>query len=395
MENIWSKNKNINALLNICLLLLSVSFLHYAEVMVPIMCLALFFDNKFKFSVNNFVTFIILCFFGIFFAIFGSVLGLYRFIGLFLPMAYYIGSNVQDINEDKIKKIIYIIAFGMTMHIILNFACDLIVRGTECFYRNSHLDFWIWDEYPTTQTGVFYIFLIGIIYYIFVYEKNAKVKVISFIMFLISFVYTIALGRRTPIFLLGIVVLASFFIDYFVNKNRSKMANILLLILIVFLLVGIGIYCIYTFNLFGLRMRFQSLGIVRKFTSLGFYSNRHNLTFATIKLAPTHLFGGMEITEITEYGPHELWLNVFDAAGIIPYIFIVIYSILTLIVLIKYVKNDQYSKENRLLIFGLFLAIGIQFFLEPIMTGSPIPLLCAIIIATSIEKHNLDKSERC
>ena len=390
MENIWSENKYINISLNVCLFLLSISFLHYAEVVVPIMCLLLFIDHKYQFKVLNIKTFIILCLFGISFAIFGSVLGLYRFIGLFLPMVYYVGSNIENLNENKIKKIIYIIVLGMTLHIVLNFACDLIVRGTNCFFRNSHLDFWIWDEYPTTQTGVFYIFLIGVIYYIFVYEKNKKIKNVSIILFIICFIYTLALGRRTPIFLLVVVVLCSFFIDYFVNKNKNKMANVLLLLLALFLIIGIFIYCIYTFNLFGLRMKFQSLGIVRKFTSLGFYSNRHNLTLATIKLAPTHLFGGMAITEITEYGPHELWLNTFDAAGIVPYVFIVIYSILALINLIKYVRNQKHSNENRLLVFGLFLAIGIQFFLEPIMTGSPIPLLCAVLLVTIIEKYQME-----
>ena len=387
MNNIWSNNKCVNMAVNILLLLLSVNFLHYAQIIIPIICLILFIDNKCKFIVNNKITFIILCLFGVsFFAFTISFFGAFAFIGLFLPMAYYIGSNIKEPNEEKVKTIIYIITLGMTLHILLNFACDFIVRGTECFFRNSHLDFWTWDEYPTTQTSALYIFIIGVIYYAFVYEKNKTVKILSIVLFVLSFIYSIALGRRTPIFLLGIVVLFSFAIDFIKLKNRNTMSKAILGVLLLFCIVGVVIYLLYSLNIFNLKEQLSHLGIVRKFVSLGLYSNRHNLTKHTLELMPKCLFGGMEITELTVWGPHDLWLNVFDAGGIVPFVFIVTYTIMCLIPIIKILFSNKYSKEFRLLIFGLLLSIAIQFCLEPVMTGNSLIVICAVLLVSVAEK---------
>lgn len=393
MSNIWSENKKVNLVMNILLFLLSINFLHYAQITIPLMCVVLLIDNKCKFKVNNMKTFIVLVLFGISFAIFGGVLEIYRYVGLFLPLAYYVGSNIKNPNEDNIKKIIYLVTLGMTCHILLNFACDLIVRGTECFFRNSHLDFWTWGEYPTTQTSVMYIFLIGIIYYIFAYETNKKIKITAIVLFLISYVYSIALGRRTPIFLLVLVVLFSFAIDFLIVNNNSKKSSILILIVAVFIGVGVFIYFIYSMNLFGMQDAISRLGIVRKFTSLGFYSNRHNLTYATFRLAPEHYLGGLEITALTTYGPHDLWLNVFDAAGIVPFVFIVIYSLVSLFILAKVLISKKYSIKFRLLLFGLTMSVFIQFILEPIMTGSSIVLLVVVILMSILERMYLNAKD--
>lgn len=386
MDSIWSSNKKVNTALNILLLLLSVNFLHYAQLVLPIMCLIIFIDNKGKFKVNNMFTFIILCLFGVsFFAFTISFFGAYAFIGFFMPMAYYVGSNIKEPDENKIKTIIYIVALGMTLHILLNFSCDLIVRGFNCFFRNSHLDFWTWNEYPTTQTSAMYIFIIGIIYYIFVYEKNKRITIATIVMFFIAFIYSIALGRRTPIFLLVLVTVVTYIIDFVFLKNRSRMSKTLLFILFIFMLIGLLIFIIYEMDLFNLRDQLSHLGIVRKFTSLGFYSNRHNLIKQTIELAPYHLFGGMEITKLTIYGPHDLWLNTFDAGGIVPFVFIVLYSIMCLIPTTKLLRSSKFSKEFRLLLFALLLSIVIQFCLEPILTGSSLILLSVVILVTSVE----------
>lgn len=385
MLNIWSINKYVNITIDILLFLLGINFMHYAQLVVPIICLIIFIDKKCKFHVNNIKTFIVLCLFGISFLIFAFNQGVFAFIGLFLPMAYYVGSNVYEPNEEKEKQIIYILALGMTMHIVLNFATDLVFRGLECFSKNSHLDIWTLNEYPTTQTGVNYILLLGIIYYLFVYETNKKIKIIGIVLFALSFIYLIALGRRTPIFIFGIVVLLTFIIDLFGLKNENKASIVLLILLILSILFGILLFLMYKNNLFGLGETVEHLGIVRKFISVAFYTPRFELIKETLQLAPYHLFGGNEISDLMGLGPHELWLDVFDIAGVVPYIMLVIYSIVCLINIFNTIKNRSLSKSFRLLVFSLLISITLQFFMEPIMSGSSTILLCVVIIISSLE----------
>lgn len=388
MENIWSENKYVNTTINVLLFLLGSNFMHYAQILVPIICLIIFVSNKYKFKINNIKTFIILCLFGISFLYFDRKEGFFAFIGLFIPMAYYIGSNILEPNEEKIKYLIYLFALGMTTHIVLNFACDLAFRGLECFSKNSHYDIWTLNEYPTTQTATNYILILGIIYYLFVYDKNKTVRLLGISLFIISFVYLIALGRRTPVFMFGIIVLLSFIVDFFLIKNRNKKTFVLLVLLLLTVIFGILLFFTYKNDLFGLGETVEHLGIVRKFISVAFYTPRFEIVKDTISLAPKHLFGGREISKIMDLGPHELWLDVFDIAGIIPYVLLVIYSLICLFNIIRVLINSKYDKEFRLLIFGVLVSTVIQFFMEPIVSGSSVILLCMVIIFTSLECLN-------
>ena len=69
---------------------------------------------------NSPMTFIVLCLFAVSFYAFSYKMGFYSVMGFTLPMAYYIGSNIKDPSEENIKKIIYLFAISMGIHVILN-----------------------------------------------------------------------------------------------------------------------------------------------------------------------------------------------------------------------------------------------------------------------------------
>ena len=125
MTNIWSNNKYIEILINIMLFLLGINFMHLGQLFLPLICLLLFIDRKFKFKVNNIKIFIILCLFSISFFIFSYKLGFYAVMGFTLPMAYYIGSNMNEVSQKNVKYVIYILALSMATYLLLNFAFEL------------------------------------------------------------------------------------------------------------------------------------------------------------------------------------------------------------------------------------------------------------------------------
>jgi len=336
MLNIWSEKKWVNITIDVLLFLLGVNFFHFAQIIVPIICLILFIDNKFKFKVNNIRVFILLCIFGISFLVFGYSLGAFAFLGLFVPMAYYVGCNMYEPNEEKVLHIIYIITIAMTLHIVLNFATDLAIRGLNTFNKLSHFDIWTLDEYPTTQTAANYVFVLGMLYYVFVYEKNKKRIAYILSLFAIALPYLLVLGRRTPLLIFAIVVLVTFFIDFLILKNRNKGIIVILSVLLLSVLFGVLLYSTYKFNLFGLSEVVSKMSIVRKFIYQKLiYTTRLDIFNDTVKLMPDHMFGGREITYLLTDGPHELWLDVYDIGGIVPYISLIIYSIVCVVDIIK------------------------------------------------------------
>lgn len=383
----WSNKKEINIVINVLLFLLAINLFHYGQFILPIICLILFIDNKFKINVGNIKIFILLCFFGLTFFIFSYKLGFYSVMGLCLPMAYYIGSNIKDPTEKNIKTIIYIISFAMASHVVLNFIYELSIDGISYINSYTHYDIWLQSKIKETLTAVNYMFIIGCAYYLAVYEKEKRDKIVGLSLLVVLFIYNIGLGRRTPVLMIVLAVIISLILDVFiVNKNKkAKAIGVLLAIVFIPILL---VVIIYLFNLFGLKEWLSHLKVVDKFLWMGLKSERLELFVNAVKLMPNHIWGGQEISNSVGIYIHDLWMDTYDYAGIVPYVLLIIYSIIYLINMIKIYMNKEINNEYKLLFIVLFIVITIQMFLDPIMSGSSIFLICTVLIGACFERLN-------
>ena len=136
----WSIKKDVDDTIIVLLFLTAINFLHLGQLILPLICIYVFISNGYKFKVNNIVTFLLLCLFGITFFVFSYKLGFYSIMGFCFPMTYYIGSNIKKTDEKNVKRIIYLIAFSMALHICLNFVVDVVVDGADFFNSINHYD---------------------------------------------------------------------------------------------------------------------------------------------------------------------------------------------------------------------------------------------------------------
>ena len=208
-------------------------------------------------------------------------------------------------------------------------------------------------------------------------------------LFIVMMIYEVALGRRTPILILGLVMYAAIFFDYFINKNKNKIMRIIIIISIVCVASAIGLRQILAqLNYENLEKVLQKASLLRKFYYFGFESGRLNIFGKALKLAPHHMFGGKEISAIIEWDIHDLWFDTFDYAGIVPFIILALHSIMSIFVFVKFYKNKSISKEFKFLVSTLFGCIVFQMCIEPIMTGASIFLLCSVIVFALLERLN-------
>lgn len=387
MKNVWSDNKYINITIYVLLFLLGMNFLHFSQIVIPVICLILFIDNKFVFKVNNIKTFVILCLFGLSFLFFARKQGLFAFIGLFVPMAYYVGSNIKEVNEENIKEIIYVIVFGMMMHVLLNFGLDLYRRGFRIFFSTSHYDIWTLADMSETATSINYVFLYGVIYYVLFHEKNKNIKIITILFFVLSSFYCVALGERTTIIVLLISLVISLLLDCLIFKTLKLNKKIIITISSTVSIVSIVVLILYIFNrIDDYNYTIFDMRLFGKFINKGFRTERLDILIETIRNAPQHLWGNNEISLIVGLMPHDLWLDVYDIAGLMPFLLLCIHTIIYINTFIKVIKSRRVSKEFKLFIIPLFICILLQMLLEPIMSGSSVFLLVVIIVETLIEK---------
>ena len=117
----FCENKKLDIVIQIMIFCIALNIFHLGQFLLPVICVLLWVNDKFGLNIRNMKVFILLCLFSLFFFIFGFKLGFYSVMGFCLPMAYYIGGRLNK-SEDNIKKLIYIIAMGMGVHVLLNMA---------------------------------------------------------------------------------------------------------------------------------------------------------------------------------------------------------------------------------------------------------------------------------
>lgn len=388
----WSNNKKVDVLINVLIFLVAINFFHYGQLILPIICLILFIDKKFKFKVNNIKIFVLLCLFGISFCIFSRNSGFFRVMGFCLPMAYYIGSNINEPSNNNIKKLIYIIAFGMAMHVVLNMVYSYYVVGEDILVTQGHYDIWLGSKVSDTATAVNYIFIIGAIYYVLFYEKKIAIKIFGTLLFVIVMLYDMFLGRRTPVLVFGLVFVVSLILDLFViNRSKKRIKNLFIVLGVAIVLVALAFIIYYNFLDDWGRVLVYYSRLLSKFRDEGLSSGRLEVLIDTLKLTPYHLWGGQEISTINQINPHDLLLDVYDHGGIITFVLLLIYVIYSVINVNKYIKNNKSNNDYRLLLISLFFAILMQLCLEPIMTGSSNFLMIVIIFVSVLEKVTLSE----
>ena len=390
MNRIWSENKYIDIIINVLLFLTGINFMHYGQLILPIICFILFIDRKLVFKVNNPLTFIVLCLFAVSFYAF-SKKDFYCVMGFTCPMAYYIGSNILYPTEKNLKKIIYLLALSMGFHVILSAIYEYIVHGHNgFFYSSTHYDVWTHEKISNTVTAVNIELLTGSLYYLLFHEKEKKIRILSLIVFIVSMFYLLVIGRRTPVMMLMIAFVMSFLYEVILLKGGSKKLRRSF-----FLLMGSGILVagiivmVYVLDLFGGRDFLKNYYIVQKFSQGLFGDKRIELYLGALKLMPQHLFGKQEISVILGEQVHDFWLDIYDYAGIVSWALMVFYSLLFMKDVICFYRSEKIGNDLKILMVGILSCVIIQHFLEPVMTAASLFLLTGILIHALLERTYL------
>lgn len=387
MTNIWSNNKYIEILINLMLFLLGINFMHLGQLFLPLICLLLFIDRKFKFKVDNIKIFIILCLFSISFFIFSYKLGIYAVMGFTLPMAYYIGSNMNEVSQKNVKYVIYILALGMASYLVLNFFYELsFLDFSYLIVKVRHEDVWTGQVVRPTLMGLYSYLLIAVLCYVVFREENKLIKLLFLLIFLIIMIYNISLARRTLVLVVGVSLMIWLFLVYIRGKTNVKKALLKLTMIIAIVLILTII--VLKINLFGIWDFISKTSLYHKFVGYGLSSERIDYLIEGIKLAPHNLWGNREISNQIGNLLHDLWSDIYDYAGCIPWLLMIIYSISSLRELVKLERNKNHDYRFRIMVLTVFVVFFIAFLLEPIMTSSSIFIIVFVILVSGVESLN-------
>ena len=308
-------------------------------------------------------------------------------------MSYSAASN-KDMGE--IKRLFVTLSLGMAIHGVINFLYNSFL-GTNLRAGLSY-DFWSQAYSPSTGQAVNFTLLVAIAFWMIFLQKESKaITVIGIAVLAIASIYDVSIGGRTFLLLIAIAIGISLimYITFSFTDKAFRRRTIPLLFGILFLII-LGVI-LYQHDVFGIRSAYERSYLYIRLT----YHNAGDLRsndriekkLEYITNASKYLWGGNYLSTKEGFGyAHELWLDTYDDAGIVSYILIVIYTFISGSHFVKVGRSKNVDHRWRIAIITMLVIVMLQFFVEPILSGSPMLLYSYIIMDAALTRWLYDQS---
>ncbi len=310
--------------------------------------------------------------YAVFAGLYHNVLSFLRVFAM--PLCYLLGINFfenrdwnstdNNLVDRKTVTAICIPAMGAFAHYCINY-----LTNSQSAYRNT-IDIWTGESLSATGQACLAIIAVGVfLYVLFSFEKHNMIyKILSVIGLIIILLYNLVLGGRALLLILSTEFVIAFIWSLIHSKNNNKKVKLTLLLLLIFIAFAL----VYSFDIYGLRTMILGSNLSQRFETSSFLSDsRIYFKLEYLKHMLEYPFGGGHIFNAVGQYAHELYLDVYSDAGIIPFILVIIFIIVSVVRIVLYSKTENIPAETRLLMLLSNVSILITFWMEPIMVGMP------------------------
>lgn len=353
---VWMYIKNIKISLTVEFLILTICFTTYF----------LIYQIYFSISIHSFITFWI-----------GPILG------------YFIGYHIVNMKGNlDISIVSFTIVWGMFIHGMLNIILFL-VRGVK---GRLIPDIWLGTDILATLQGTFFTLICSLFFYSLYHVKSKFTKIIFLAAMLFSIFSTLQTASRTLLLITGVVFVVNMII--YIYLNTTKFNKILKTTIKILLVVCVIIIC-YKSNFLKMKEIYEESELYKRINSEYQTNLDEDPRFDMYKTVAREMFnypmGGNKMPFIGY--AHNLWLDTAKTVGIIPFFLLVLYTIMTLLTLIKFIKNKYIQDDKKYLMASLYIGMILNFMVEPILEGVPYMFIMMCII-NGTTRYTLDSSKR-
>lgn len=279
----------------------------------------------------------------------------------------------------KTEKIIRFISISYFIYVFISIIYSF-QKGQFMISRNP-LNIWNGELRAATHYGT--MLILPVSYAIFVLFKASKKseKILGAFIITFAVITSLMTASRTILYVIPIGVFACYYIDI---KIQGKLTNKNFCGIVIFIvLIFIGIF-IFESNILGVQDKILSTQLGNRISngqvsSLADDGRIKNISYLFSHMGES-LFGG-GYTRRNSGWLHNIFLDTYDLSGIIPLIFLILYTI-TVIRNTKYIlKSNMILNSTKVLIFIVLTLSLIQSLLEPIMESVPVFFWCIIYIS--------------
>lgn len=247
-------------------------------------------------------------------------------------------------------------------------------------------DFFSGSLSAATGQATYFTMLVAISFWMIFLQRNLWARLLGALLYITALLYDVQLGGRTFLVLSVLalpigLLLYCFFVARGSQADRKKVFRTLLLVICIVSLAIIA----FNSNFLGIKDIYEDSYLYKRleiYNATDLDSDSRFFRKAQyFKLVPEYLFGGNHISVDEDLGyAHELWLDIYDDAGMITYILIVLYTGASLIRFIKAAKMKKTELLHKVCLLSFCSIMMLQFFVEPILQGAPMLLYSYIVV---------------
>lgn len=269
-------------------------------------------------------------------------------------------------DETRAVKLVILMAASSVAYLVLSIITTVQILGVQSMFgvekllNGRRVIYSLWnDTYLNgTNMGGYAVIGISLLGVILSPSQNLSEKRLKRLIFPLSIIATLCslfIGNRSSVLIIFFSLLASIYV-LFGNKYKFRV-----LIAILLCLAG---YILYILNIFELKTTFDSSFIGVRLQTANLVEDPR-LTFweDAIKTIHLHPMGG------NAFGSHNLWLDTAVTGGMIPFLFLIIFTVTSGYVFIRFLRQPHVSTMTKCVFAGCSTGILLLLFVEPIMQG--------------------------
>lgn len=302
------------------------------------------------------------------------------------PVLFWlIGRDISTENDEKANLgIILMVSTGLLLHGIVNIGAS--ISGGYFKYNAEYiLDVWSGRTVSRTIVGMYMTpFVCAAIPLVFLWEKtlNIFIRIGLVIGVVIALASTVYVGNRSLLIITAVSLLFS--VLYGMKVSRQKAKTLIGIILGVFLVSIVVI---------------SSLDEISNFVANSFLGKR-NVSFlddgrwSAYRYVFTnffdYIFGWISSrTGVAGVGlawAHNIWIDVFIYAGIIPALIFLVFSIKVLANNMKILKRNSFWGSSRLIALIMTIGVFLNWAVEPVLDANPYFFALCCFVFGAFEK---------
>lgn len=295
----------------------------------------------------------------------------------YVPVAMYVLANYlagefkgKENWEKKFIGILLCLVIGYTLHGMMNsylYYAGYVKQGTRQWF-----DIWTKTYMPGTQHNLFYLPVLAMVFPAMMKFREHKIGSSLIMLCALFFIYTSLVTKSR----LSILIFAMIFCgeallylileskrlkEFFCNKKT-------------WMFLGGGVL---TAGILGFLLK--DLPVIRAFAeNLGRGGGiLHNVRFQLQAKALGQLFdypfGGRQMDLFVKYDHqyiHNVWLDMANASGIIPFFAFSAFAVFSIVVLIRFLMRKDFSATLKMITAGLYMTFFLFYWVEPALDAS-------------------------